>query len=196
MSDISGAMKKDMAELNARAEHAARRTEELISIDDLKPYERNARTHGDKQVEMIAKSIRQFGFNNPILIDESNGIIAGHGRYEAAKLLKLQEVPCLRLTHLSDAQKRAYILADNRLAEKSGWDRDMLRMELTDISADLDVDLTGFSMKDMALDTNTQQQLGDGLEYKIIVDCENEEAQAKMIEILEAQGFSVRPLIS
>ena len=83
----------------------------------LKPYDRNARTHSTKQISQIAASIKAFGFNNPVLIDRDGGIIAGHGRVEAAKSLGLETVPCVRLDHLDDAQKRAYILADNKLAE-------------------------------------------------------------------------------
>jgi ParB-like chromosome segregation protein Spo0J len=98
---------------------------ERIPIGSLKPYPRNARTHSKKQIQQIASSIRRFGFTNPVLIDDDLSIIAGHGRVEAAKLLDMPEVPCLRISHLSAAEKRAYILADNRLAEKAGWDREM-----------------------------------------------------------------------
>src|SRR6266481_4986814 len=94
-------------------------------ISDLKPYPRNARTHSRKQVKQIAAAIKEFGFTNPVLIDESDQIIAGHGRVAAAKLLGLAEVPTLQLSHLSPLQKRAYILADNRLAEKAGWDKEI-----------------------------------------------------------------------
>ena len=96
----------------------------------LKPYDRNARTHSPKQIAQIAASIKAFGFNNPVLVDKDNVIIAGHGRVEAAKQLGLETVPVLRLEHLSEEQKRAYILADNRLAEKAGWDREILKIEL------------------------------------------------------------------
>jgi ParB-like chromosome segregation protein Spo0J len=100
---------------------------------DLKPYARNARTHSPKQIAAIAASIKAFGFNKLVLIDKDNGIVAGHGRVEAAKLLGLATVPTLRLEHLSDAQKRAYILADNKLAEKAGWDREILAIELQNL---------------------------------------------------------------
>ncbi len=103
---------------------------ESISIAALKPYERNARTHSRKQINQIAASIKRFGFNAPVLIDEENGIIAGHGRVEAATLLGLETVPAIRLAHLSDDEKRAYILADNKLATKAGWDRDVLAIEV------------------------------------------------------------------
>src|SRR5260370_638312 len=114
-------------------------------ISDLKPYPRNARTHSRKQVKQIAAAIMGFGFNNPVLIDESDQIIAGHGRVEAAKLLGLTEVPTVQIAHLSATQKRAYILADNRLAEKAGWDQEILAVELQGLLADgFEVVLTGF----------------------------------------------------
>jgi DNA modification methylase len=118
-------------------------------VSALNPNPRNARTHSKAQIEQIAASIREFGFNNPVLVDEDLGIIAGHGRVEAAKLLGWTEVPVLELRHLNDAQKRAYILADNKLAEKAGWDSDLLALELGELAGmDLgfDLTLTGFEM--------------------------------------------------
>jgi ParB-like chromosome segregation protein Spo0J len=116
---------------------------EQIKTADLVPYARNAKKHDEAQVAKLAGSIREFGFNNPVLIDADNGIIAGHGRVMAAQKLGLASVPCLRLSHLSETQKRAYILADNRLAELGGgWDGEMLKLELADLG-DLDVDLDG-----------------------------------------------------
>lgn len=118
---------------------------EHLSTDTLTPYAANARTHSPKQVKQIARSIERFGFNNPILIDDEGQVIAGHGRLAAASLLNLQTVPCVRLSHLSETDKRAYVLADNRLAEKAGWDNALLAIELREL-ADIgfDVDLTGF----------------------------------------------------
>src|SRR5260370_39863327 len=111
----------------------------------LRPYPGNARTHSPKQIKQISRSIERFGFNNPVLIDDDNLIIAGHGRVEAAKLLKLKTVPTVRLSHLSEAEKKAYILADNRLAEKAGWDNDLLAIGLQGLlDLGLDVLLTGF----------------------------------------------------
>lgn len=107
---------------------------EQIATDKLIPYARNAKKHDASQVKSIAGSIKEFGFNNPVLIDKANGIIAGHGRVLAAEKLGLKEVPCIRLGHLTENQKRAYILADNRLAEMGGgWDMEMLRLELDEI---------------------------------------------------------------
>jgi DNA modification methylase len=114
-------------------------------ISELKPYPRNARTHSRKQVKQIAAAITEFGFTNPVLIDEGDQIIAGHGRVEAAKLLGLAEVPTVQIAHLSATQKRAYILADNRLAEKAGWDQEVLAIELQGLQADgFEVVVTGF----------------------------------------------------
>jgi DNA modification methylase len=111
----------------------------------LRPYAGNARTHSPKQIKQIARSIDRFGFNNPVLVDDDDQIIAGHGRVEAAKLLNMKTVPTVRLSHLSDDEKRAYILADNRLAEKAGWDNDMLAIELQGlVDIGFDVLLTGF----------------------------------------------------
>src|SRR6266404_2299421 len=99
-------------------------------VHELQPYPNNARTHSRKQVRQIANSIKKFGFCNPVLIDDTKQIIAGHGRVEAAKLLGIDTVPTCRLSHLSATDKRAYILADNKLAEKAGWDKELLAIEL------------------------------------------------------------------
>lgn len=118
---------------------------ESIKLDKLIPYARNSRTHSDQQVAQVAASIREFGFTNPVLIDSEDGIIAGHGRVMAARKLGLAEVPCIRLGHLTETQKRAYIIADNKLALNSGWDEEMLGLELADLrEADFDLDLIGF----------------------------------------------------
>ena len=123
-----------------------------LPLGSLKPYDRNARTHSAKQIAQIAASIKAFGFNNPVLIDKDGGIIAGHGRVEAAKQLGLENVPCVRLEHISNAQKRAYILADNKLAEKAGWDPEILKIELqhlTSLDLDFDISITGFEMPEI-----------------------------------------------
>ena len=120
-------------------------------VADLIPYARNSRTHSDEQITKIASSIREFGFLNPVIVDGQNGIIAGHGRVMAAQKLGLIEIPVLQADHLSDAQKRAYIIADNRLALDAGWDAEMLRVEFAEL-ADLgfDLDLTGFDADELA----------------------------------------------
>jgi hypothetical protein len=123
-----------------------------IAIDELRPYSRNPRTHSTAQINQIARSIERFGFTNPVLIDGSNLIIAGHGRMKAARSLGFSVVPVLRIEHLSEAEKRAYILADNRLAENAGWDRELLAIELQGlIDLDFDVELTGFEMPQIDL---------------------------------------------
>ena len=115
------------------------------SVTDLTPYARNSRTHSDEQVAQVAASIKEFGWTNPILIDENNGIIAGHGRLQAAQRLGESNVPTIVLTGLTDAQKRAYVIADNKLALNAGWDNDMLAVEIADlIEEGFDLDLTGF----------------------------------------------------
>jgi DNA modification methylase len=123
-------------------------------ISTLKPNPRNARTHSRRQIDQIAESIRTFGFNNAILIDADGMIIAGHGRLEAAKKLGMTEVPTVCLSHMSEAQKRAYILADNRLAEKAGWDEEILAIEfqtLFEIAPELDLTITGFEIAEIDL---------------------------------------------
>ena len=109
--------------------------------------ERNARTHSKKQVQQLAASIKKLGFNNPVLIDADAKLLAGHGRVEAAKLLGLPSIPTITVDHLSPAEKRAYMLADNRLAEKAGWDLELLKIELTELSEldlDFEIEVTGF----------------------------------------------------
>ena len=124
---------------------------EQIPTADLIPYARNSRTHSDEQVAQIAASIREFGFCNPVLIDAENTIIAGHGRVLAAGRMKLETVPCLRLTHLTDAQRRAYVIADNRIALSSGWDSELLANELSDLHADdFDMALLGFDADELS----------------------------------------------
>ncbi len=119
-------------------------------ISSLRPYARNARVHSKKQIKQIAASIERFGFTNPVLVSDSGDIIAGHGRVEAAKLLGLRKVPTLALSHLSEAERRAYVLADNKLALNAGWDKEMLAIELQGlIELDFDVELTGFSLAEV-----------------------------------------------
>ncbi len=119
----------------------------LAAVDALVPYARNARTHSPAQVAQIAASIREFGFTNPVLIDGQRGVIAGHGRLLAARQLGMDTVPTIELAHLTEAQKRAYVLADNRLALSAGWDDEMLRLELGDLRTEgFDLALTGFDI--------------------------------------------------
>ena len=123
---------------------------EMKSVDELVPYNKNARMHSDAQVSQIAASIVEFGFTNPVLIDGEKGIIAGHGRLMAAKKLGLKKVPVVILDHLSDLQKKAYIIADNKLAENASWNEEILASELADLKEnDFDLDLIGFEDQEL-----------------------------------------------
>lgn len=118
---------------------------EMIGVGALLPYARNSRIYSEEQVAQIAASVREFGFTNPLLIREDMTVIAGHGRLQAARKLGMTDVPCIRLSHLTPAQARAYVIADNRLAEQAGWDTAMLAAEIEDLRLDgFDIDLTGF----------------------------------------------------
>ena len=120
-------------------------------LEKLIPWARNPRTHSDAQVDQIAASIAAFGFNNPILVDTKRGILAGHGRLLAARKLQLREVPVIVLDHLTEQQKRAYILADNQLALNAGWDETLLAAELAALQQeDFDVSLIGFDDQELA----------------------------------------------
>lgn len=148
---------------------------EYRPLDKLIPYAKNARTHSDDQIAQIAGSIREFGWTNPVLVDGDNGIIAGHGRVLAARLLKIATVPVIELHGLTETQKRAYILADNRLAENAGWDDDLLPLELQSlIDDDFDISLTGFSDEDLAemlqpVDASEQgEDDAPGLQEKVV----------------------------
>jgi len=120
-------------------------------VSDLIPYARNSRTHSDAQVAKISASIKEFGFLNPVIVDGDNGIIAGHGRILAAQKLGLEAVPTIEADHLTEAQRRAYVIADNRLALDAGWDDELLRIELGDLDAEgFDLSLTGFDLDEIA----------------------------------------------
>jgi DNA modification methylase len=122
-----------------------------VSVAALVPYARNSRTHSPQQVDKIAASIREFGFLNPIIVDGENGIIAGHGRVMAAQKLGLADLPVIEASHLTEAQRRAYVIADNRLALDAGWDNDLLKIELQDLDAQgFDLSLTGFETGEIA----------------------------------------------
>lgn len=139
---------------------------ELWPVERLQPYAKNARTHSEDQVDQIAASIREFGFTNPILVDSADGIIAGHGRLMASKRLGLATVPVIVLDHLTDAQRRAYILADNKLALNAGWDNVLLAQELEQLNAEgFDLDLIGFTddeLADLIADNDNIEQVPEG----------------------------------
>lgn len=114
-------------------------------VEKLIPYARNARTHSDVQIAQIAASIKEFGFLSPVIISKDNTILCGYGRYYAAQKLGLEKIPCIQEDHLTEAQKRAYILADNKISQNAGWDEELLKVEIADLQgSDFDVSLTGF----------------------------------------------------
>ena len=135
---------------------------EDVEIEKLKPYKNNARTHSDEQIEKIAKSMKEFGFINPILVDGNLNVIAGHGRILGAKKLGMKEVPCLFIEDLTEEQKRAYIIADNRLAEDAGWDKELLKIELEDLkNMNFDITLTGFELEDFDFSMDETEVIED-----------------------------------
>jgi len=151
---------------------------EYLPVHSLRPYERNARTHSDAQIDAIAESIRQFGFNSPILIDDDNGVIAGHARLAAARKLGLDTVPCVRLSHLSDAQRRAYILADNRLAEMAVWDVPLLSLEVGELTLE-DVDLSFLDLDALLPIENEDFSVEDGDDAPITKTRQPKSAETK-----------------
>lgn len=167
-----------------------------IPINDLKEYENNSRTHSEEQITQIVNSIKEFGFTNPILIDNKNLIIAGHGRLLAAKKLDIKEVPTIVLNNLSEEQKKAYIIADNQLAMNAGWDFEMLKNEIMTIADDIDLNLLGFNEQELAniidglelIEPELQEQ-----EYKevfnVIINCEDENHQEKTYNELQEKGY-------
>ncbi len=137
---------------------------QLVSTDKLIPYVNNARTHSAEQINKLRASLREFGFINPVIIDRDYNVIAGHGRIAAAKAEGIEEIPCVFADHLTEAQKKAYILADNRMALDAGWDEEMLKVEIEALQAeDIDISLTGFDEKELAslFDTDTNAQEDD-----------------------------------
>ena len=168
----------------------------MVSIDGLKPYENNARTHNEEQVKKIVRSIEEFGFINPVLIDGNFGIIAGHGRVMAAKKMGMTEVPCLFVEDLTEAQKRAYIIADNKLALDAGWDEELLHFELAELQdMDFDITLTGFDVDALYEDElQERKDISETLkeEFKLIVDCVDETNLQELYERLSEEGYECR----
>ena len=171
---------------------------EQLKTTDLIPYVGNTRTHDEKQVAQVAASIKEFGFTNPILVDGKNGIIAGHGRLLAAQKLGMEFVPCLRIDHLTDAQRRAYVIADNKLALNAGWDEDALAVEIDRLLEDgFDIDLTGFGEDEMGafeIDEASAPDLKEGENEPFrkvtftIHDEQHEEIQAAIAKAKEIGG--------
>lgn len=182
-----------------------RKTGELI------PYINNSRTHSDQQVQQVAASIKEFGFTNPILIDEDSGIIAGHGRLQAAQLLGQDEVPTIMLEGLTEAQRKAYVIADNKLALNSGWDDELLKVELEVLSdLDFDLDILGWDvlpdfkgevdysiLDDDDLDDELETMTDDVKKaIQIEFEAQDYEEAADLIKFWRGQGAYVGGLIT
>ncbi len=177
----------------ARAQSDTPRIEH-IAVSKLTPYARNSRTHSPQQIAQVAASIQEFGFTNPVLIDSDGGIIAGHGRVMAAQSIGLDRVPCIRLAHLSDAQKRAYIIADNKLALNAGWDENILALELKDLGElGFDLELTGFELSDITGELKHIQQVTianlQALEQKTDHEPASEKAFEKEMDRTDTAGL-------
>lgn len=184
----------------------------LININNLQEYTNNARTHSDSQVSQIAESIKEFGFNNPVLVDENNQLIAGHGRLLAAKQLGLTEVPAITLSHLTENQKKAYVIADNKISLNSDWNYDLLTSELEAVMNDSEVDISllGFSEQELetvldegqhgfnsgSIDGNTQAQadalLGSEDKLQILVDVMTNQECETLLNELNNRGFNCK----
>ena len=165
-----------------------------VSVDSLIPYARNSRTHSSDQVGQIAASIKEFGFLNPIIVDGDNGIIAGHGRVLAAQKLGLVDLPVIEAGHLSDTQRRAYIIADNKLAMNADWDGEMLRVELDALGADgFDLELTGFSLDEvqaLSFDDEAETEMPE------LADGDKEPYQQKTFTLHDEQAVIVDDAIT
>lgn len=172
---------------------------ETIAIEVVNVYGANARKHSAKQINVLAQSIKDYGFNVPILVDRENVVVAGHGRLLAAKQLGLDKVPIIRVAHLTDKQIAAYRLADNQIGAMSSWDKDLLIAELSAIANDIDIQSIGFAedlLEKMTGELDSSPQLDGGLKYLVAIDVADEQEQIEVIAKLEAQGLQCRPLIT
>lgn len=177
-----------------------------VATVDLIPYANNSRVHSDEQVNQIASSIKEFGFLNPIIVDGDNGIIAGHGRVMAANKLGIKELPCVDASHLSEAQKKAYVIADNKLALNAEWDFDLLKIEVESLQEDdFKLDLLGFGTGELneilgfadivEVDEEEPEQDYDDKykeQYGVIIMCKNAEEQEKIFNKMQQNGYEVK----
>ena len=171
-----------------------------IDIEKLIPYARNSRTHSDDQVAQIAASIKEFGWTNPILVDGEAGIIAGHGRLAAARKLGLKKIPVIELSHLSPTQKKALIIADNKLALNAGWDNDMLALEFEELNIEgFDLDLLGFDEteinklnKNENYDDEIKEVKDDGNRNLLLIETISEIELQKLFNELNERGFQCK----
>ena len=163
---------------------------EHLQVAELVPFINNSRTHSDEQVAQVAASIKEFGFTNPILIGSDNVIIAGHGRLLAARKLGTETVPCIRLAHLSEAQRRAYVIADNKLALNAGWDDELLSLELGELeNMDFDLSLIGFSEYELGALLNSNDLDYSDKNKELDLDDFNDEMQMKFALSKEQYDF-------
>ena len=182
-----------------------------INIDEIKPYERNARTHSSKQIKQIMEAIKAFGFTNPLLIDDENNLIAGHGRLEAVKQLNIidfkdkpiKELPAIIITGLSEADKKALIIADNKIAENASWDYDLLQAEFQELEAiNYDLDLMGFDNLDEILgaDIDVEQETKEIKEveinqkYELLIKCKDEKELEQAYNENVEKGYECKVL--
>jgi len=175
---------------------------EQRAVEKLIPYARNSRTHSDAQVAQIAASIKEWGWTTPILIDETEQVIAGHGRLMAARKLGMAEVPVIVAAGWTDAQKRAYVIADNKLALNAGWDNELLKLELHALTeADYDLSLTGFDADELTdvmfaelVEPKEPEEQAVSSTFEVSVSCDNEAEQERVYELLTKQGLKCRVL--
>lgn len=182
-----------------------------INIDEIKPYERNARIHSSKQIKQIMEAIKAFGFTNPLLIDDENNLIAGHGRLEAVKQLNIidfkdkpiKELPAIIITGLSEADKKALIIADNKIAENASWDYDLLQAEFQELEAiNYDLDLMGFDNLDEILgaDIDVEQETKEIKEveinqkYELLIKCKDEKELEQAYNENMERGYECKVL--
>ena len=168
-------------------------------INELKQYENNSRTHDESQIKQICESIKEYGWTNPVLIDEKGMIIAGHGRVEAGKKLDIKEVPCIVLSGLTEAQKKAYVIADNKMALNAGWNEELLKTELENLKElDFDLELTGFEEKELNSileEEKEREDLSDNYFEKyevIIIKCIDEMSMQETYEKLVSEGYECK----
>lgn len=168
---------------------------------ELTAYAKNARTHSDEQIAQLVASLREFGFTNPILIDGKNGIIAGHGRLKAAQELGYDSVPTIELSELTDEQRRAYIIADNKLALNAGWDEFLLGEELRELDLqEFDMTLLGFTNAELNNYLGKEKEVDNetpdfGETFEILVECFDEHEQRKILEELTDKGIKCKSLL-
>ena len=177
---------------------------EKRKVKDLVPYANNARTHSKEQIDQIVRSIEEWGWTVPVLVDEDGGLIAGHGRILAAKRLKIDEVPVVVARGWSEAQKRAYVLADNKLTENGTWDNDLLQAEIGSLKdLNFDISLTGFSLGELepllgmttsGIETPPVSKYRE--QYGVIVLCKDEAHQQRVYEELASSGHEVRVVVT